>query len=217
MNRAAFLDTGVLLGYCFTVDSHHTPCKKYINESEYDYFTSPTVETEYENVKYKLNTRYSEAVLDHVSDLRRSDLEGQLGPTDLDHTKKHILNRGNQAYNALYRYYDEILPQFVQLEQVITQLRQLSRDIEQTALDRKNEIDALTRLWKVDEEYSGIRSALSDMHEPDLTICIEGHDLAVHMDTETELATCNPNDYTRNGREELILEHTALKEINCLI
>ncbi len=213
MPRSAFLDTGVLLGFCFTVDSHHVNCRDYLDNNGIDYFISPTVEEEFENTKYKLNTRYSEAVLDHVSKLEDADVEGELDPVDLDNIKNGLLSRGNEAYSILYEFYDEVLPQFVQAQEVKYRLRELSRDIEQMALERKQELDQIVRLWRVSEDYPDVRDAISAIHEPDRTICIEGHDLASNMDVETDLATVNPRDYVRDGREELILSNTELSSV----
>lgn len=213
MTRSAFLDTGVLLGFCFTVDSHHSNCKEYLNGRGTDFFISPTVEQEFDNTKYKLNTRYSEAVLDHVSKLEDSNFEGELDPMDLNDIKNGLLSRGNEAYSILYKFYDDTLPQFVQFGEVKTRLRNLSRDIEQMAIQRKEDLDRMVRLWRVSEDYPAVREALEEIHEPDRTICVEGHDLALNMDVETDLATTNPRDYVRNGRESLILGNTELSEV----
>ena len=217
MGRASFLDTGVVIGYCFTVDSHHQPCRKYLRNSGIDFFTSPTVEDEYENAKDRVNRRYANAILEHVAELEKSNIEGELGPIKIDRVKKKILSRNNEAYTSLYHYYENVLPQFANAKEVKTQLREMARDIEHMAITRKQEIDILVRLWRCDEDYPNIRKAFSAIHEPDRTICIEAHDLASNLDDDTELATVNPNDFVRNGRRDLIVNNSAIAEVLSLI
>jgi len=31
MTQIGYLDTGVLIGFCLTVDSHHEPCSEYLS------------------------------------------------------------------------------------------------------------------------------------------------------------------------------------------
>lgn len=217
MARTAFLDTGVVLGYCFTVDHHHSVCRKYLESNGYDFFISPTVEDEYENTKPKLNTRYSESVLRHVSTLEKSEFEGELGPMDMKKVREDLLSQSEPAYPILCQFYEEVIGNFANVDKIEQKLRTLSREIEKKAEERKNEIDRIVRLWNMDGDYPNIRKAWNEIHEPDRTICIEAHDLAVHMDTETELATVNPNDYTRGGRAELIENNSAIERVLSLV
>lgn len=108
-----FLDTGVLIGYCFTVDQHHGPCKVYITGEADVLFTSETVENEYESAKEKANTRYADAVRQHLSDVKRSDLDGELDPMDINRLRNRILDRRNPLYDVLAEFYDDLGP-FVQ-------------------------------------------------------------------------------------------------------
>ena len=96
MTRGAFLDTGVLIGYCFTVDEHHQPCEEYVSDDSILPFTSPTVENEYETAKPKVNTRYADAVRLHISDIKHSNVDGQLGPTDINRLQTEVLDRRNE-------------------------------------------------------------------------------------------------------------------------
>lgn len=211
MTTAGFLDTGVYIGYCLTVDSHHEPCREYINEDADMLFTSETVLDEYPSAKREASIRYSDAVRKHISDVKRSDLEGELGPVDLDRIQKQVLDRRNQLYNVLAEFYDN-QPQFVQYDILIENLEALERDIDTLAQQRKSELHAVVDIWEVQEEHPDVRSEL-DLHEPDLTICIEGHDLALNLAHDTELATANPTDFVYDGQREDILELTAYSDV----
>lgn len=217
MNRAGFLDSGVVLGYCFTVDHHHNKSESYLTTSGIDFFISPTVEDEFYSTKSKLNKRYSDAILDHADNLKKSDFEGQLDPLDVREIKRDMLSRGNPSYSTLYNYWENVAPQFVPIAEADRQLRNLARDIEQMAYRRKNELDSIVRLWSTDEDYSSVRTNLSDIHEPDLTICMECHDLALNIAGDTEFATVNPKDFVRNGMEKRIMNNTAISKIVSLV
>lgn len=211
MTTAGFLDTGVYVGYCLTVDHHHEPCKRYITEDADLLFTSETVLNEYPSAKRKASTRYSDAVEKHISDVKRSDLEGELGPMDLNRLQNQILDRRNELHDVLVEFYDN-LPQFIQYGSLIGKLEALGRDIDTLALQRKRELDAKVDIWDPKEDYPEIRGDLN-LHEPDLTICVEGHDLAVHLADETELATANPRDFVYDDQRERILELTAFSDV----
>lgn len=210
MTRAGFLDTGVVVGYCVTVDRHHGPCSEYI-ENHSLLFTSDTVEEEYRSTKPDVCTRYADAVRMHLSDVKRSDLDGQLDPVDLDRLKTEILDRRNRLHGVLYDFY-EGLDQFVHYDAVIAELEALARDIEAMAAQRKANLDEQVDTWDRKDEHRNVRKEL-DLHEPDLTICVDGHDLAVHLSDETELATANPRDFVREGMREQILDLTAYVDV----
>jgi predicted nucleic acid-binding protein len=86
MMETAFLDTGVVLAYCFTNDIHHYKCRNYIEDDTLAVFISEDIEDAYRRKEPHLTERYSDAVLVHVSDLQRSEYEGQLDPLDIAHS-----------------------------------------------------------------------------------------------------------------------------------
>jgi len=211
MSKGGFLDTGVLIGYCFTVDSHHQPCKEYLNDDAVLPFTSQTVEDEYKTTKSKVNTRYADSVRLHISDVKHSNIEGQLDPMDINQLQTEVLDRRNELHSVLSAFYDR-LDQFIHYDELISKLEALERDIETLAIQRKSELDEMVDIWEPKDSHPDVRSAL-DLHEPDLTICIDGHDLAVHLADETELATANPTDFVYDGQREWILEVTAYVDV----
>lgn len=211
MSTAGFLDTGVYIGYCLTVDKHHQPCKNYITEEDTLLFTSQTVLNEYPSAKQKASTRYSDAVRKHISDVKRSDLDGELGPMDINRLQTQILDHRNRLYGVLAEFYEK-LPQFIQYDDLLTKLVRLERDIDTLAHQRKKELDTKVDVWDPKDEYSDVREELN-LHEPDLTICIDGHDLAVHLTDDTELATANPTDFVYDGQKEHIIEETAYSDV----
>lgn len=211
MTTAGFLDTGVFIGYCLTVDHHHKPCQAYISDEVDLLFTSDTVLDEYILAKRKASTRYSDAVRKHLSDVKRCDLEDELGPMELNRLQAQILDRRNELHTVLVKFYDN-QPQFIQYDALIEKLEALGRDIDSLALHRKQELDTQVDIWDPLEEHPAVRSALN-LHEPDLTICIDGHDLALNLAHDTELATTNPTDFVYDGQREHILELTSYSDV----
>jgi len=216
MSESTFLDTGVIFGYCVPLDKHHFRCDEYLSGRSDDLYTCSEAEKEYQNVMKKRIEDLSTAVLAHVQSLLKSDLDDSLGPMDIDHIKKHILSRGNDAYQFLYRYYDDELSNFVQRDQLISDLRGLARDIESVSLKRKQRLDSVTEEWEMNGSHQDIRSSLSMIHQEDLTICLHAHDLSTHKDSPLEFATTNPQDFIDDGRESAILEVTAIDSIQNL-
>lgn len=217
MSGSAFLDTTVCLGFCFTVDIHHKKCQKYIQNNNFSFYISDIIEEEYKKKKSALNTRYSTAITRHIGDLRRSNLSGELGPMDLSKVKNQILHRNNDAFDFLCRYYDDEVGPFIQMDRLLKELSDLSRDIDKLAQSRKAQLDSLAQQWTMREEHSDIKEKLKEIHEPDRTICLESHDLALHEgDPYTELATANSTDLIDNGRKDLIIDNTEINDVRDL-
>ncbi|MCX2818040.1 hypothetical protein EGH25_01550 [Haladaptatus sp. F3-133] len=102
---------------------------------------------------------------------------------------------------------------FAGKEEVLEELRNLSREIEKKAIERKSAVDSATVEWEKRDEYPELRSLLSVIHGSDRDICIMAHDLACHADGQTEFATTNPRDFVDDGRERLILENTEIDRV----
>lgn len=216
MPRTGFLDTGVVIGYCLTVDHHHHKCKQYIENHIDNIFVSDTVTSEYSSTKPYVSNRYSTAVRSHIQDIEKSRFSGQLGPRELNELEHTVLDDQNPMSDTISELYDE-LPQTLHIDRLKKTLRKVGREIDAVANKRKNYIDCISNCWDKREEHPNVREDLkSDLHEPDLTICIEAHDLAKHRSSVTELATANPTDFVYDGTEEKILTSTDLSDIQDL-
>lgn len=213
MRHASFLDSGVVLGFCFEVDLHHQKCRTYLVDHDYDFYISSTVSNEYLKKRPDLAERYSDAIFSHVGMLKRSKYEGQLDSFDQAQIRDDVLDRDSPAYNFLYDYYDNQLPNFIQLDELDKRLRNLARDIEQHVQTRRAELEELIEEWERVSDYPDIEEALSEIHDEDRVICLDAHDLAVNNDGKTELATTNPNDLGAEGYKAVILEVTELDDV----
>lgn len=213
MVKEAFLDSGVVLGFCFLTDMHHQKCRAYIEENDYDISYSGRVENEFEKKRKELSIRYADAVRDHISSLQKSNYEGQLTPIDIREIREDVLDKDNEAHYFLKFYYQQKVQKYIEMEDLLDQLRSISRGIERHALKKKNELESKANVWMRFDSYPELQKALKSIHGEDREICIDAHDLALDTDGEMELATTNPNDFVRAGQRKLILENTALDDV----
>jgi len=211
MSDAGFLDKGVLLGFCFRTDPHHARCREYL-ESDVDPYITEEIDDAFERNRKRMEEDHTDAIRLHVKDLRDSPHEGVLGREDLRDIRENVLFEGNQVSEFLDRWYDSQTDSGITASELQDRLRYLARDIERRAYQRKEEFDDFVTTWDREDDYPEVRSALSEMSAEDMFVCVDGHDLAVYLEVETELATTD-SDFVQEGREELILETTALVTI----
>ena len=67
MADQAFLDKGVLLGYCFFTDTHHVVCKDYIESSAADFYATKQVEDIFNKKKDSIIESHRQAILGFIS------------------------------------------------------------------------------------------------------------------------------------------------------
>ncbi|MFB6175608.1 MAG: hypothetical protein ABEI99_00390, partial [Halobaculum sp.] len=198
----------VVLGYCLTVDLHHDPCREYLGDEPDEIYSGAEVAAEYEATAPAVSTRYADDVRTHRERVEESRFGGELGPDDLT----AILSEEKSMADVIGELYEE-LPQVLYVDTLTRYLTQLARDIEQMAVERKERLDeVITAYWEREDEHGEVRSRL-DIHEPDLSICIEGHDLGENVDGNVELATANPTDFVRGGTRSRIVTHTTMTDV----
>ena len=213
MSEASFLDTGVVLGFCFRDDSHHHRCKQYLEDNEFSLYISDHVESEYLNREPGLAEEIVDDVFVHIDRLRGSGYEGQLDSMDTSQIRQNLIAGSNNAATTLHTYYRNEVPNFIQLGQLVERLRDLARDIEQNAIENRTWILKQTEIWCRDDDYLDVDDRLSEIPWDDRRICLDAHDVAEETGDSTELATVNPTDLVDDGYRELILEETALDDV----
>ncbi|WP_158854005.1 hypothetical protein [Halorhabdus sp. CUG00001] len=213
MTDASFLDTGVILGFCFRDDSHHYRCRQYLDNHDFAVFVSDHVVSEYLHREPDLAEEIADGIFDHINRLRDSDFEGQLDSMDTSQIRQQLIAGNNAAGTTLHSFYQEEVPNFIQLDDMIGRLRNLARDIEQTAIENRESLMEQADVWQRTEDYTDINDGLSEIPWDDRRICLDAHDVAVVTDHRTELATTNPTDLVDNGYRQLILERTSLEDV----
>lgn len=213
MPEASFLDTGVVLGFCFRDDTHHHRCRQYLDGNEFSLYISDHVESEYLNREPTLAEEIADGVFDHLDRLQNSRYEGQLDSMDTSQIRQNLIASRNDAGTTLHEFYQNEVPSFIQVEELIERLRDLARDIEQNAIENRAWLLERTTLWSRNEDYPEIDEALSEIPWDDRRICLDVHDAVEVTGEITELATVNPTDMVDEGYRELILRQTALEDI----
>jgi hypothetical protein len=213
MPDASFLDTGVVLGFCFRDDSHHHRCRQYLNDHDFELFVSDHVVSEFLNREPSLAQEIADGIFDHIDRLRDSEFEGQLDSMDTSRIRQDLISGRNAAGTTLHGFYRNDLPNFIHFGELTERLRNLARDIEQNAIENREDLMEQAEVWERNEEYAGIDEDLSAIPSDDRRICLDAHDVAEVTGYLTELATTNPTDLVDGGYRELILEQTSLEDV----
>lgn len=213
MPDASFLDTGVVLGFCFRDDSHHHRCRQYLDDHDFALFVSDHVVSEYLNREPSLAQEIADGIFHHIDRLRDSQYEGQLDSMDMSQIRRDLIAGHNEAGTTLNVFYRDEVPNFIQFDDLTERLRDLARDIEQNAIENRESLMGQAEVWERDEEYPEIDDGLSEIPWDDRRICLDAHDVAEITGHLTELATTNPTDLVDDGYRELILEQTSLEDV----
>jgi len=213
MTEASFLDTGVALAYCFRDDTHHYRCKEYLEENDFSLYLSDHVEKEYLNREPDLAEEIADGIRNHIFQLRNSKYEGQLDSLDTSQIRQNLIDRQNAASTSLHEFYQNQVPNFIQVDELISRLRSLARDIEQNAIENRQWLLTRTEVWSRETDYSKISDALSEIPWDDRRICLDAHDVVEQKGERLELATVNPRDLVDDGYRELILVEIELEDV----
>lgn len=213
MPDASFLDTGVVLGFCFRDDSHHHRCRQYLDRHEFSLFVSDHVVSEHVNREPSLAEEIADGIFEHIDRLRSSEFEGQLDSMDTSRIRQDLIAGHNDAGTTLHAFYRDEVPNFILFEELVDRLRDLARDIEANAIENREALMDRAEVWERDGEYAEIDDELADIPWDDRRICLDAHDVAEVTGHLTELATTNPTDLVDDGYRGLILEHTSLEDV----
>jgi hypothetical protein len=213
MSDASFLDTGVVLGFCFRDDSHHHRCRQYLDDHDFELFVSETVVSEYLNREPSLAEEIADGIFEHIGRLQDSEFEGQLDSMDTSQIRRDLISGYNEAGTTLHAFYTEEVPNFIQFDELTERLRNLARDIEKIAIENRESLMEQVVVWERDTDYPDINDSLTEIPWDDRRICLDAHDVAEVTSYVTELATTNPTDLVDDGYRNLILEWTSLEDV----
>lgn len=216
MSTSSFLDKGILLGFCFSIDTHHRKCRGYLFRDDVSPYYTEDVREAFEENKDRMVRDHRTELLHHARVLEQSSYGGALTETELDEIRSEVVTRSDypNAWRYLGDYYESLSSPSV--TRILDEIREIAREIESTAHARFSEMEGMVTLWSRAEAYPTVQTALDEIRsskEEDLWICIDAHDLAEHIDGHTELATTDFKDLIDGGRRELILEHTSLDDV----
>lgn len=219
MVDTSFLDKGILLGYCFTVHTHHEKCEKYLSDADTVFYVTKYIDDVYEEKKREVIKQHRTAILDHITRLKRADefSEG-LDPDDIDEIRRWMITTANDAWRYLRDYYDGL--SYTTVHDVEDDLRSLARELDKLARRRKEKFDSRVESWTRDCEYPELEDDLSNLRKEekeDYWVCIDAHDLACRTPGTTELVTNNPSDFGEQAYGSVIKQVTDIDEIRILV
>lgn len=214
MVDSAFLDKGIILGYCFYTDTHHVRCSNYIESPDAELYATKQVEDIFQKAKEHIIKKHRRAITDFIRWVKR-EYSGTLSSDDIAEIQSHIDHGENPAWRYLLDYFDD--KSGTEVHPVTKNLRQIARDLEQLAEERNDKLQPKVLGWIRFDRYPELRDDLSSLYEKDeedYWIAVDAHDLGLHVDGTTELATNNPSDFDDDTVREEILTNTAIDEIN---
>lgn len=209
----AFLDKGIVLGFCFPVDLHHRKCKQYLGNGATEFRLTEHVESIYRVKRRQMIKEHRSAVLKHVRYVDRN-FDSEMGPMDLRDVRRRLDSKFSDARNYLREYYDG--KQFANPRDVVEELREFARGMESHVSNRKDEFDELVEFWAREDDYPKLGDALENIREDkeeDYWVCVDAHDLGERTPGDTELATTDVDDLANEDRRELIIENTAVDSV----
>jgi len=93
----AFLDKGVILGFCFFTDPHHRECRRYLSGGETEYFATEQVENIFRNAKDSIIEDHRSGVLRNIQRVK-VNYEGELSESDIEEIQSEIDRDENSTW-----------------------------------------------------------------------------------------------------------------------
>jgi len=213
MTDNAFLDKGLVLGFCFPVDLHHRKCRTYLGDESKEFYLTDHVDAIYEAKRREKIKEHRNAILKHVRYVDRN-YDSEMGPMDLRDVRRRLDGRANDACHYLRDYYEG--KQFANPRDVVADLREVARGMQSHVSERKDEFDDLVESWTREVDYPDLKGALGRIREDkeeDYWVCVDAHDLGERTAGETELATTDIDDLANEERRELIVGKTSVDSV----
>lgn len=190
MSTDFFLDTNVLIGYCFPDDRWHTESSAVLRKPGH-FYTSETVMSEFDHRFREKIASIPERIGRHVANFKRYLLKTGL-PEDLDAMRIARLQNTVQQYRGypiqIKRCFMELLEDLkprCNRDTLFERLDRLPMDLEASSFRNRSTVTDLLVVHRRSEEYPSIRETLSDIlkdHpgvENDISILLDAHDLAI--------------------------------------
>ena len=100
MADSAFLDKGIILGYCFYTDTHYVRCREYIESTGAELYATKQVEDIFQNAKEHIIKRHRRAITEFIRWVK-TEYSGALTSADISEIQNHIDRGDNPAWRYL--------------------------------------------------------------------------------------------------------------------
>lgn len=212
-----FLDTNVLIGYCFPDDRWHTESGVVLRKPGH-FHTSETVISEFDYRFREKIASTSERIGRHVADFKRYLLETGL-PEELDVMRIVKLQAAVQQYRGypiqIKRCFLELLEDLKPMcnrDLLFERLDRLPMDLEGSSFRNRRTVTSLLVVHRRSEEYPSIRGRLSDIlkdHpnvENDISILLDAHDLALQRQIAVLVFVTGDKKHFVDYKDEILQE-----------
>lgn len=212
-----FLDTNVLIGYCFPDDRWHTESSAVLRKPGH-FHTSETVISEFDHRFREKIASTPERIGRHVADFKRYMLKTRL-PEELDVVRIVRLQNTIQQYGGypiqIKRCFLELLEDLKPMcnrDILFEQLDRLPMDLEASSFRNRSTVTGLLVVHRRDEEYPSIRGRLSDILEDhpgvenDISILLDAHDLAVQRQIAVLVVVTGDKKHFVDYKDEILQE-----------
>lgn len=207
-----FLDTCIIIGYCFFPDKWHYESRRYLDKYDGDsFYSSKTCEKEFESKHKKLINKFRRAILRHRKAVERSSLEGTLNSLDI---RKISAEVPSDIRRFMHEYYSKQIPPSITKDDLLSRLRHLARDVETQPLSLYRQLCESISFHRASLPDGNVKSFFTDcLHTNDLRILLDAHDLAYRR-SPLYLVTTNTRDFYEFRKD--IAEHTKVEKIRDL-
>jgi|GEM_PF-2607947 len=220
MVGASFLDTGVVIGYCFYFDRHGLPSTRYITNKvkngSLDAYRSDNVEREFQQRQSEKAQELSDEVALHRKEVQQQSLPKTIDKVAVQKILDTCLDPDWDIAPTIAKWYNRNISLPIEYGKLVKKLRALERLVESRHNRKKKDLDQMTEYHERDDSYPSIDTKLMEIHWDDRSICLDAHDVAKKNGTKLELATTNPKDLIKNGRRGLVKRETAISQVRDL-
>ena len=106
MADGAFLDKGVILGYCFYTDTHHVRCRDYIESSDAEFYGTKQVEDIFQKAKDNIIKGHRRAITNFIRWVN-GEYSGTLTSEEIREIQANIDRGKNPAWRYLLDYFND--------------------------------------------------------------------------------------------------------------
>ncbi|MFQ6061368.1 MAG: hypothetical protein ACE5KV_08800, partial [Thermoplasmata archaeon] len=217
MSTDFFLDTNVLIGYCFPDDRWHTESSAVLRKTGH-FHTSETVVSEFD-YRFRENiASIPERIGRHVADFKRHLLKAGL-PEEIDVTRIAKLQNTVQGYGGcpiqIKRCFLELLEDLKPMcnrDILFERLSRLPMDLETSSFGNGSTVTGSLVVHRRSEDYPSIRERLSNIlkdHpnvENNISILLDVHDLAVQSQIVELVFVTGDKKHFVDHKDEILQE-----------
>ncbi|OUJ18869.1 PIN family nuclease [Methanonatronarchaeum thermophilum] len=152
-----FVDTNVIIGYCFAPDMHHIPAVDFVN-SKNELIASVNVIDEWDSVKKDVEEKKIDKISESREKIRKECLSEKI--KNIDQIEDYF---NNYVSDFLFEIINEKFDFPIKKMEILRYLRTLSHELESIPYIRYDEIQEKIEIHKREDEYPKEHEKLSEI------------------------------------------------------